>query len=163
MSRGCVSALRNCRGDDDIDAKRSKPSIGKTRDKCHARKERVVLVGTRIRGLHQGQRPQRSHSKAVYMAAPDPLVEMSDFPLAPRAPMVWTPPSQPGRMSDLNCSDGRITMQVVRIGLDLAKYVFEVHGVDAHGNVVMRKTLRRGSVSTFFCQSAALLGGDGSF
>ena len=41
-------------------------------------------------------------------------------------------------------------MQVVRIGLDLAKYVFEVHGVDEHGNVVMRKTLRRGSMSTFF-------------
>ena len=45
---------------------------------------------------------------------------------------------------------GRITMQVVRIGLDLAKYVFEVHGVDGQGNVVIRKTLRRGSVSTFF-------------
>ena len=45
---------------------------------------------------------------------------------------------------------GRIIMQVVRIGLDLAKYVFEVHGVDEHGNVVMRKTLRRGSVSGFF-------------
>ena len=41
-------------------------------------------------------------------------------------------------------------MQVVRIGLDLAKYVFEVHGVDADGNVVIRKTLRRGSMSTFF-------------
>ena len=41
-------------------------------------------------------------------------------------------------------------MQVVRIGLDLAKYVFEVHGIDADGNVVVRKTLRRGSVSTFF-------------
>ena len=41
-------------------------------------------------------------------------------------------------------------MQVVRIGLDLAKYVFEVHGVDGHGNVVIRKTLRRGSVATFF-------------
>jgi transposase len=45
---------------------------------------------------------------------------------------------------------GRITMQVVRIGLDLAKYVFEVHGVDGQGNVVIRKTLRRGSVSTYF-------------
>jgi transposase len=44
----------------------------------------------------------------------------------------------------------RIIMQVVRIGLDLAKYVFEVHGVDGQGNVVIRKTLRRGSVSTFF-------------
>src|SRR6516165_5623670 len=45
---------------------------------------------------------------------------------------------------------GRIIMQVVRIGLDLAKYVFEVHGVDGQGNVVIRKTLRRESVSTFF-------------
>jgi hypothetical protein len=40
-------------------------------------------------------------------------------------------------------------MQVIRIGLDLAKYVFEVHGVDRDGNVAIRKTLRRGSVSTF--------------
>jgi hypothetical protein len=45
--RGCVSALKNCRGDDDIDAKRSRPSIGKTREKCHASKERERLVGTR--------------------------------------------------------------------------------------------------------------------
>ena len=57
---------------------------------------------------------------------------------------------------------GRIIMQVVRIDLDLAKHVFEVHGVDGHGNAVIRKTLRRGSVSAFF-QSAALLGRDGSF
>jgi len=41
-------------------------------------------------------------------------------------------------------------MQVVRIGLDLAKYVFAVHGVDARGKVVLRKTLRRDSVSCFF-------------
>jgi hypothetical protein len=40
------------------------------------------------RGLHQGQRPQRPHPKAAYMAAPDPFVEMSDFPLAPRAPSI---------------------------------------------------------------------------
>ena len=41
-------------------------------------------------------------------------------------------------------------MQIVRIGLDLAKYIFEVHGVDAHGKVVLRKTLRRDAVSSFF-------------
>lgn len=41
-------------------------------------------------------------------------------------------------------------MQIVRIGLDLAKNVFEVHGVDAHGKVVLRKTLRRNAVSLFF-------------
>jgi transposase len=41
-------------------------------------------------------------------------------------------------------------MQIVRIGLDLAKYVFEVHGVDAEEKVVLRKTLRRDAVATFF-------------
>jgi transposase len=41
-------------------------------------------------------------------------------------------------------------MSVVRIGLDLAKYVFEVHGVDSHGKVVLRKRLRREAVSSFF-------------
>jgi len=41
-------------------------------------------------------------------------------------------------------------MQIVRIGLDLAKYVFEVHGVDAYGRIVVRKSLRRGAVATFF-------------
>ena len=41
-------------------------------------------------------------------------------------------------------------MQVVRIGLDLAKHVFQVHGVDARGKVVLRKTLRRDAVARFF-------------
>ena len=41
-------------------------------------------------------------------------------------------------------------MQIVRFGLDLAKYVFEIHGVDAHGKTVVRKTLRRHAVSACF-------------
>ena len=41
-------------------------------------------------------------------------------------------------------------MQIARIGLDLAKYVFEIHGVDAHGKTVLRKTVRRHAVSAFF-------------
>src|SRR6201987_2852077 len=41
-------------------------------------------------------------------------------------------------------------MQIARIGLDLAKYVFAIHGVDAHGKTMLRKTLRRHAVSTFF-------------
>src|SRR6516162_9398542 len=35
----------NCKGDEDIDAKRSRPSIGKPAS-GHARKERVLLIGT---------------------------------------------------------------------------------------------------------------------
>jgi len=41
-------------------------------------------------------------------------------------------------------------MVISRIGLDLAKNVFQVHGVDEHGKTVLRKTLRRSDVSRFF-------------
>lgn len=40
------------------------------------------------------------------------------------------------------------------IGLDLAKNVFQVHGVDARGHVLVRKTLRRVQVAAFFGQLA---------
>jgi transposase len=40
--------------------------------------------------------------------------------------------------------------EVTTIGLDLAKHVFQVHGVDAAGATVLRKQLRRGQVVAFF-------------
>ena len=39
---------------------------------------------------------------------------------------------------------------VTTIGLDIAKSVFQVHGVDAEGNVVIRRQLKRRYVMTFF-------------
>jgi transposase len=41
-------------------------------------------------------------------------------------------------------------MQITTIGLDIAKNVFQVHGIDAAENVVVRKQLRRGQVLKFF-------------
>lgn len=41
-------------------------------------------------------------------------------------------------------------MQVATIGIDLAKSVFQVHGVDTAGRVVVAKALRRGQVLAFF-------------
>jgi transposase len=41
-------------------------------------------------------------------------------------------------------------MQVATVGLDLAKSVFQAHGVDARGKVVLAKRLRRGAVLGFF-------------
>ena len=41
-------------------------------------------------------------------------------------------------------------MQITTIGLDIAKNVFQVHGIDASEKVVVRKQLRRGQVMTFF-------------
>src|SRR5256884_6146275 len=40
--------------------------------------------------------------------------------------------------------------EITTIGLDLAKHVFQVHGVDAEGTTVVRKRLRRGQVLAFF-------------
>lgn len=41
-------------------------------------------------------------------------------------------------------------MSTAFIGLDLAKSVFQVHGVDGQGKVVMTKRLRRDAVLAFF-------------
>lgn len=41
-------------------------------------------------------------------------------------------------------------MEISTIGLDLAKSVFQVHGIDAAGRVVVRKALRRSQVLPFF-------------
>lgn len=41
-----------------------------------------------------------------------------------------------------------IGMRVV--GLDIAKNVFQVHGVDRRGETVLRKRLRRSQVAEFF-------------
>ena len=40
--------------------------------------------------------------------------------------------------------------EIVTIGLDIAKSVFQVHGVDAAGQVVVRRRLRRSHVLKFF-------------
>src|SRR2546421_8256756 len=41
-------------------------------------------------------------------------------------------------------------MQITTIGLDIAKNVFQVHGIDAAEKVVVRKQLRRGQFSKCF-------------
>ena len=43
-------------------------------------------------------------------------------------------------------------MQISTIGIDLAKRVFQIHGVDQDGNVVLRKQLRRAQVLGFFAE-----------
>jgi hypothetical protein len=45
-------------------------------------------------------------------------------------------------------------MSAAFIGLDLAKSVFQVHGVDAQGKVIVTKRLRRDAVLAFFANLA---------
>ena len=46
---------------------------------------------------------------------------------------------------------------ITTIGLDIAKSVFQVHGVDAAGEVVIRRQLKRRSVLAFFQKYRVIL------
>src|SRR5277367_2814199 len=41
-------------------------------------------------------------------------------------------------------------VEIITIGLDIAKNVFQVHGVDGAGQVAVRRQLRRGEMVKFF-------------
>jgi transposase len=41
-------------------------------------------------------------------------------------------------------------MKITTIGIDLAKNVFQVHGIDEHGQAVLKKQLRRDQMAAFF-------------
>jgi transposase len=45
---------------------------------------------------------------------------------------------------------GASAMNTTTVGIDLAKNVFQVHGIDARGKVVLRKQLRREQVAVYF-------------
>jgi len=43
-------------------------------------------------------------------------------------------------------------MKITRIGIDLAKNVFQVHGVDGHGKVVLKRQFKRDQMMAFFAR-----------
>ena len=53
-------------------------------------------------------------------------------------------------------------MNITTVGIDLAKNVFQVHGIDQHGKVVLKKQLKRAQVAPFFRQPFCLLDRDRS-
>jgi transposase len=48
-------------------------------------------------------------------------------------------------------------MKITTIGLDLAKQVFQIHGVNEAGDVVVKRRLRRAQVITYFASLPACL------
>ena len=48
-------------------------------------------------------------------------------------------------------------MNITRMGIDLAKNVFQLHGVDANENVVIRKQLKRSQLLSFFVNKSPML------
>jgi len=45
-------------------------------------------------------------------------------------------------------------MNINNLGVDLAKHVFQLHGVDRHGQVVVKKRLRRRQMLAWFAEQA---------
>ncbi len=41
-------------------------------------------------------------------------------------------------------------MKITTIGINLAKEVFQIHGVNVHGKVLLRKQVRRSEMAKFF-------------
>lgn len=79
--------------------------------------------------------------------------------------MIWTPPSLNRHLSAIvefrqstSREDG-VMNEVSVIGLDLAKHVFQVHGITANGEVAIRKTLRRSQLISFFANCPPCLVG----
>ena len=48
-------------------------------------------------------------------------------------------------------------MKITTVGIDLAKNVFQVHGVNEFGKTVVKKQLRRDQVSEYFVNLPACL------
>ncbi len=53
-------------------------------------------------------------------------------------------------------------MRVTTIGIDLAKSIFQIHGVDRHGKVVRQKKLERARMQEFFVKPSPGCDQDGS-
>src|SRR5579864_8701082 len=64
--------------------------------------------------------------------------------------MVWTP--APSGATLTAPTPGRTSMPTLTIGLDIAKNVFQVHGVDRQGKTVMQRRLRRADMLKFFAK-----------
>lgn len=70
--------------------------------------------------------------------------------------MGWTPPPlsasicQSGSVDQPLETEGASIMKVTTARIDLAKNVFQVHGVDEHGKTVLKKQLKREQMAPFF-------------
>src|SRR5437899_9358538 len=79
--------------------------------------------------------------------------------------MEWPPPARTAsvvpdwKWVQVQSRRGGGAMKVTTVGLDLAKSVFTLHGVDERGNTLHRKTVRRGKLLELFAQLPACMVG----
>lgn len=53
-------------------------------------------------------------------------------------------------------------MKITTVGIDLAKNIFAVHGINEHGRAVLKKVLKRDQIAAFFANLPACLIGMGA-
>ncbi len=63
--------------------------------------------------------------------------------------MSWTALHSTGIFAG-QCGEEDTMEEISVVGIDLAKSVFQVHGVDAQGQVIVRKRLSRAKLLPFF-------------
>jgi len=77
-----------------------------------------------------------------------------------RKQMGWMAPA-PGVAAPQWCchahEHGATTMEIMTVGIDLAKNVFQVHAINGTGEVLPRRALRRAQVLPFFRKFAPCL------
>ncbi|WP_245307700.1 IS110 family transposase [Rhizobium altiplani] len=66
--------------------------------------------------------------------------------------MAWTAPVPSAKMADVFQPRRNVFMPVVTVGLDLAKTVFQAHGVDDVGQTVLRRRLGRSELLAYFAK-----------
>ena len=59
-----------------------------------------------------------------------------------------------GEIAEIRATKGATTMKITTLGVDLAKNVFQLHGIDEQGRVVLTKALKRTQVLPFFANLA---------
>jgi transposase len=64
---------------------------------------------------------------------------------------------QTGKLKNHSQQERGVIMKITRMGIDLAKNVFQLHGVNAAEKVVYQKALKRKEVLTFFTQQEPML------
>src|SRR5215510_3569575 len=75
--------------------------------------------------------------------------------------MVWTPPPETASLCQSGSvikplePEGASIMNITTIGIDLAKNVFQIHGVEARGKAVLKRQLRRDQMGSFFANLPA--------
>src|SRR5262245_35595495 len=121
------------------------------------RKKRAFLpIRYRDRGGRSGCTTLEIGLMCLFIAKSGRTVE------SPKA-MGWTPPLVTASMCQSGIADqpleprGASAMKITTIGIDLAKNVFQVHGVDERGRAVLKKRLKRDQMAGFFAKLPACL------